>query len=121
MRLVNIREDLFYGTSESELNQLDLENDCLLFVKDAKIAYASALRKSAINSSRTAIIHVNGGNFFVNRENNEKYNIFLGIAGKEAYRFGVSRAYGGGEVRIYNEEHAEGGMSGLGYFRLVFL
>lgn len=116
MRLVNIREDLFYGTSESELKQLDLENDFLLFVKDAKIAYASALRESVINSSSMAIIHVNGGDFLVNRENGEKY-ISLGIAGKEAYNLGAARAYGGGEVRIYRGE----GMSGLEYFRTIFL
>jgi len=121
MKLANVREDLFYGTSKGELNQLDLENDSLLFVKDAKIAYTCALRESARNSSPMAIIHLNGGNFFVNRENDKKYNISLGIVGKEAYKLGVSRVYGGGEVRIYDEESAEGGMSGLGYFKLVFL
>ena|SRR3989344_5760132 len=116
MRAVNIKEDLFYGTSESELEKLDLENNFLLFVKDAKIAYASALRESAKNSGSMAIIHLNGGDFFVNKENGEKY-ISLGIAGKEAYKLGVARAYGGGEVRIYRGE----GMSGLEYFRTIFL
>ena len=119
MRFINIRDDMFYGTSEKELERLDFLNDGLLFVKDAKMAYMVAERESRENSSLEVIIHISNGSFLVDLENNCKssYNVFLGESGNEARKLGLARLHGYGEVRIYRGA----GMAGLDYFKTVFL
>lgn len=118
MRKVNIREDMFYGTSELDLEKRDLSNSYLLFVNDANKAYLNAQEAARLTGSIKVIIHILGGSFLSSSASrNGELEIRLGDAGNEAYKLGSSRVYGGGEVRIYKGD----GMDGIGYFEKVFL
>lgn len=118
MKKVNIREDMFYGTSELDLEKIDLSNSYLLFVNDASKAYLNAQESARLKGSIGVIIHILGGSFLSSSASrNGEREIRLGESGNEAYKLGLSRAYGGGEVRIYRGD----GMDGIGYFKKVFL
>ncbi len=118
MRYVNIKEDMFYGTSESELRKIDFLDSYLPFIENARIAYANAEKGANMTNSDKIIVHITSGNFSTipSAENGES-KIKLGDAGREAYKLGLARAYGGGEIRVYKSD----GMSGMGYFRTVYL
>ena len=117
MKVVNIRENMFYGASETELEKLDLGNSFLLFVRDPRKAYSDARTIASATNSREVVIHINWGSFMANIRENGDQEIRLGKAGKEAYQLGLARVEGGGEVRIYRGE----GMGGIEYFRTIFL
>lgn len=118
MRYVNIKEDMFYGTSESELRKIDFLDSYLPFTESSRAAYANAEREANMTKSDKVIIHITGGNFFsIPSAENGELKIKLGDAGREAYTLGLARAYGGGEVRIYKTDK----MDGIDYFKTVYL
>ncbi len=111
--MINVREDLFFGTTEEELKKIDFFNKEILFTNNARDAYEFSKRKALEVLSQQAIIHINYGYY---QGNGEKL-IKLGKEGIEARKLGVSRNFGGGEIRVYKGE----GISGIDYFRIIYL